>query len=316
VQITVYGGKGAREAHASELPGLLAGEETVWVDMTGPTAADVAVMQETFGFHHLAIEDTQNQRQRPKVEEYGDHLFVILNPASHEAWAPGFRELDVFLGRNYVVTVHREAEPVLEAARRRAGGGRSAGAADLLYFLLDTTVDSYFPCLDGIGEQIETLEDELLEEPAPGGLRRLFAVKRTLVEVRKVVGPQRDMFNTLTRHDLPFITARDDLRYYLRDVYDHLLRVSDMLDTYRDLLTGGIDLYMTGVSNRLNRVVNRLTVFTVVIGALAVITGFYGMNFERTWPPFPAPWGVPFTLGFMAAAVVSLVLAFRAARWL
>jgi magnesium transporter len=184
-----------------------------------------------------------------------------------------------------------------------------------LYFLLDSVVDGYFPCLDAIGEQIDELEDELLEEPTPGVLRRLFAVKRALVEVRKVIGPQRDMFNTLTRRDLPFI-PRDDLRYYLRDVYDHLLRVSDMLDTYRDLLTGGIDLYMTGVSNRLNRVVNRLTVFTVVIGALAVITGFYGMNFQHTWPPFMAPWGVPFALGFMAATVALLVVALRAKRYM
>jgi magnesium transporter len=135
-------------------------------------------------------------------------------------------------------------------------------------------------------------------------------MKRTLLEIRKVVAPQRDMFNTLGRRDIAFVD-HDRLQYYLRDVYDHLLRITDMVDTLRDFLTGAVDLYMSAVSNRLNQVVNRLTVLTVMIGSLSVITGFYGMNFERTWPPFGASWGVAFALGLMAAVIAVLMVVLR-----
>lgn len=294
---------------------LLKSAPFVWVDLRGPDEDDVRLMREVFRFHPLAIEDTCNQRQRPKVEEYDGHLFLILNPVRLDAQEAGFRELDVFVGPNYVVTVHPEDEPVVEEAWRQADRQGLTSPGHVVHVLLDVVVDGYFPLLDAVGEELDELEELVLSAPAPHVLSSLMRLKRTLLEARRVVGPQRDVLHLITRSHVPYLSA-DQLRYPLRDVYDHLLRVSDMLDTYRDVVTGTLEVYLSAVSNRLNQVVNRLTAFTVAIGALAVITGFYGMNFERTWPPFGAPWGVPFALGAMVGALALLLWGFRRAGWL
>jgi magnesium transporter len=299
-----------REVDPAGLAATLAAQDAVlWADVTGPSAGDLTTLREVFHFHPLALEDTTNQHQRPKAEEYGDHLFVILNPAKPSNAGGLFRELDVFVGANYLVTVHPEPEPVVEIVERRLETLASAVKVSptlLFYLLVDTVVDGYFPILEALGDTAENLQNDLLLRPQQRLLHRLFHLKRNLIEMRKVVGPQRDMFNLLLRRDLPYLD-RGDLQYYLRDVYDHLLRVSDMIEAFRDLVGSGVELYMSATSNRLNQVVNRLTGATVVIGALAVITGFYGMNFEHTWPPFGAEWGVPFTIVVMATTILIVV---------
>jgi len=297
------------------IPELLRSAAVLWVDVRGPEEADVRLMEEVFGFHPLAIEDTRNQRQRPKAEEYDGHVFLILNPVRCGVEGAEFRELDVFVGSNYVVTVHPGEEPVVEEARRRLDRHAPATPGHVVHALLDVVVDGYFPLLDAVGEALDELEETVLARPGPEALSSLMRLKRTLLEARRVVGPQRDVLHLLTRADLSYLSA-EELRYPMRDVYDHLLRVTDMLDTYREILTGTLDVYLSAVSNRLNQVVNRLTALTVVIGVLAVVTGFYGMNFERTWPPFEAAWGVPFVLGLMAGAVGALLLGFRRTGWL
>jgi magnesium transporter len=300
---------GPPSASSDELRALLADPTAfVWADMTGPESHHLELMEKTFGFHPLAIEDTRNQRQRPKVEEYADHLFLILNPIARDEEGVSFRELDVFIGRNYLVTVHPEPDPVVDEVERRLGrrgNGKPVTPGYLLYALVDTVVDTYFPVLDQIDGELSDLEDELLEHPQEDALRRLLALKRSLVEVRRVIGPQRDMFNVLTRRDLELIEP-ELARYHFRDVYDHLLRITDTVDTFRDLLSSMVDVYMSAISNRLNTVVNRLTRVTVVIGAFAVITGFYGMNFSHTWPPLDHPWGTGFTLLLMVAVAFGL----------
>ena len=284
-----------------------------WVDMQGPSPEDVRVMREVFHFHALAIDDTMNQRQRPKVEEYGETLFTIVNTVELEDIELTFREVDVFLGHNYLVTVHTGSEPLVQAVQHRcktrASYGKTITIGFLLYTLVDTVVDSYFPVLDTIGDLIETMSEQILEKPQKKELERLYRLKRALSEMWRVAGQQRDMFGVLTRENSHLI--RDDsLRYYLRDVYDHLLRISDTVTTFRDMLSNIVDLYMSAVSNKLNVVVQRLTVVTLGIGALTVISGFYGMNFEHTWPAFGADWGVLFVLLLMsiAIAVVLFVL--------
>jgi magnesium transporter len=176
-------------------------------------------------------------------------------------------------------------------------------------------VDGYFPILESLGDAAEELENELLLRPEHRLLHRLFHLKRNLIEMRKIVGPQRDMFNLLTRRELPYLD-KGDLQYYLRDVYDHLLRVSDMIETYRDLVGSGTELYMSATSNRLNQVVNRLTAATVVIGALAVITGFYGMNFQHTLPPFTWRYGALAALLLILATWTTALILFRRLHWL
>jgi magnesium transporter len=317
IRILVCVPEGLKEVPASELPAVVETGVPAWIDITGPDDAEAQLMRDLLRFHPLAIEDTRNQRQRPKVEEYPNHLFLILNPGRLTDGDAEFRELDVFLATTFVATVHPEPEPLLAEVERRLTrvGPAALSPGYVTYTLLDTVVDSYFPLLDAVGDEIEDLEDLVLERPDDSTLNRLFQLKRRLLSLRKVIAPQRDAMSLITRRDLPFLD-QTKLAYHLRDVHDHLLRLGDMVDTFRDLLSSGIDLYMSSVSNRLNRVVNRLTVVTVVVGVMAVITGFYGMNFEHTWPPFGTPWGVPFALLLMAGVASGIIGILRKLRWI
>lgn len=312
LRILTWNDSGPVKVHAAKLHEVLAAGTCTWVDITGPDEPEAALMRDVFHFHPLAIEDTRNQHQRPKVEEYPNHLFLILNPGALAEGECAFRELDVFVADHVVVTVHPQEEPAVAEAERRLARQFPTGvtAAHVLYTLLDTVVDGYFPILDDLGDEIDELEDLVLEKPSHQTLERLFRLKRQLVLLRKVVAPQRDAMTLINRRDLPYLQT-ENVAYYLRDVQDHILRITDMADTFRDLLSSGIDLYMSATSNRLNRVVNRLTVVTVAVGILAVITGFYGMNFKHTWPPTDAWWGVPFTLVVMAGAVLGVVTVLR-----
>ena len=312
LRIRAWRQSGIEDVGIEALPALLESCTPTWVDIIGPDDAEARMMKEVLGLHPLAIEDTRNQRQRPKLEEYPDHLFLILNPVQVVDGETDVRELDVFVTRACTVTVHPEGEPVLAEVERRLSRMPAAQmtTAHMMYVLLDTVVDSYFPLLDEVADEVAQLEDLVLANPDEEALNRLFALKRRLVLLRKVVSPQRDVMTMLQRRELPYLDL-GKLSLHLRDVLDHLLRINENVDTFRDLLSSGIDLYMSAVSNRLNRVVNRLTVVTVVVGVLAVVTGFYGMNFEHTWPPFAAPWGVPFTLALMALLVVAVVAVLR-----
>jgi magnesium transporter len=286
-----------------------------WVDMSGPTDEDARLMREVFKFHPLAIEDTRNQRQRPKVEEYKDHLFVILNPVNeYQKDELSFRELDVFVAHNYVVTVHpNDPEPIVEQVLKRCQSHIEAGQAMssgfLIYALADAVVDMYLPLLDEIGDEIEDISEQIIEKPHREDLNRVFRLKRALAEMWRVAGQQRDMFGVFTRLETQYFTEEIS-RYYLRDIYDHLLRISDTVSTFRDTMSGVIDVYLSSVSNRLDIIVQRLTVVTIGIGVLTVISGFYGMNFEHNWPPFSAVWGVPFVLLLMLIGLIVVIRLF------
>ncbi len=300
----------SQEILAPDWATLLKADGFVWVDIVNPSPDDIKMMREVFHFHPLAIEDTLNERQRPKIEEYPDHLFTILNPINTFADELTFRELDVFVGRKYFVTVRDYIdEPVIEAVKHqcyvRVGNGHKMTVGYVMYALADQIVDGYFPLLDNMTDRAEGISEEIIEKPTPELLQELFTIKRALAEMARVTGQQRDMFNVFLREDNPFVT-QDVMRYYMRDVYDHLIRVSDMIVTSRDTVSGAIELYLSSASNRLNVIVQRLTVITIGTGALAVITGFYGMNFEHTFPSFDTWWGVPFVIVLMIITLASV----------
>lgn len=315
MRVVRFAAEGVETIESPDWDMLLAQPDGVlWVDMVGPSDDDVRLMRDVFHFHPLAIEDTTNQRQRPKVEEYKDHLFMILNPVNDYSDELTFRELDVFVTHTTVVTIHAtESDPIIERVRQRCtlklDAGQHVSVGFLIYALADAVVDVYFPVLDTIGDEIETISESLIEKPRKEDLARVFKLKRALAEMWRVAGQQRDMFNVFSRLDSQYI-SEEITRYYLRDIYDHLLRISDTVSTFRDTVSGVIDVYLSAVSNRLNVVVQRLTVITIGVGVLTVISGFYGMNFEHTWPPFSAVWGVPFVLLLMLVAlgVVMVVL--------
>lgn len=300
---------------------LLAQEDgVVWVDMTGPTDEDLKTLRDVFHFHPLAIEDTLHQRQRPKLEEYEGYYFMTLH-AMHATGerkaAAALDEVDLFFGDRYLVTVHPHPLAALEEARTRLEHAPSTLRMQpdyVVYIVVDTVVDTYFPVLDRLDDFIERLEDQLFKRPTPRTLDQLFAIKRSLLHMRRVAAPLRDIFTVLTRHDLPFV--REQTRVYFRDVYDHLLRITDMIDTHRDLLTGALDIYLSVVSNRLNEVMKVLTVITALAAPLAVISGIYGMNFTRSLPPFELRYGFPLILVVMLASVVVMLTIFRRLRWL
>ena len=306
MNISVFSEHGTSNAQSAELPTLLARPDiTIWVDMLGPTAEDLKVMETVFHFHPLAIDDTKNQHQRPKVEEFQGYFFTILNSVYFDDGEYNFKELDVFIGQNYLVTVHKDAEKLIDAmevevkSRPPVTGRITSGY--LMYLLADLVVDSYFPITDHVSDQIDEFEELILSRPKQGIISQLFTLKRNLTEMWRVSGQQRDMFNVLMNRS--FFANDQALQFYYRDVYDHVLRISDIISTYRDTLASLMDLYLSSVSNRLNVVVNRLAVITIVIGLLTVISGFYGMNFEHTWPDIHDPNGVPIVLFAMVVLV-------------
>jgi magnesium transporter len=308
--------QGLETKTTADLPALIGAEDNsvFWVDMDGPTPEDVRTMLEVFLFHPVAVEDTRNHEQRPKIEEYPGYLFMIVNPVSMVNDELDFRELDLFVGRNFIVTVHSGAESVVDEARKRLSNPAvlpQLSVTYMMYTMLDVVVDGYFPIMDAVEEEINDLEDVILSRPKQDALARVFTLKRMLLHLWRVVWPERDMLNTLTQPQMLSFTVDEADLFYLRDVSDHLFRIADMVNTFRDTLTSVIDLYMSSVSNRLNRVVNRLTVLTLGFGLLAVITGFYGMNFELTWPRFSDPRGVPFVLLLVTLVLGVIILVLR-----
>lgn len=308
IQVKVFGADGVRQAEPAELKTLLTAEDTlIWADIHGPDLNDIQTMLEVFHFHPLAVEDTRNHEQRPKIEEYPGYLFLIVNPVSIIGMAAGekhdldFRELDLFVGHNYIVTVHLDNEPSIAGVERRLATATNLtmSISYLLYLILDVVVDGYFPIMDMLEDEIGGLEDSILMRPSQQSLNRLFELKHLLLQMWRAVWPERDLLSMLAHPHHQLFNGDNSVQLYLRDVADHLLWIADMINTYRDTLTTVIDLYMSAVSNRLNKVVNRLTVLTLLIGVMTVVSGFYGMNFENTWPPFSSPWGVPFVLFLM-----------------
>lgn len=316
MKITVFDEQTMREAAAEELPALLAESRLIWVDMIGPAEPELAVLRDVFHFHPLAIEDTHNHQQRPKLEQYENTLFIILNSISGDAANLRIQEIDAFIGAHYLVTVHQAGEPAVEEALRRLPrtGRPITSGHHLFYVLADTVVDRYFPVLDSIEEAIDILGDRILTTADRHTLNALFDLKQDMIGVWRVVWPQREVLSNLLH--LPDTREQIELQYYLRDVLDHLMWIADMVNTLRDVLTSMMDLYMSATSNRLNIVVNRLTVITVCIGVLTVFSGFYGMNFPHTWPPFDAEWGIPFVVIMMVGGVILLMWQFRRRDWM
>jgi magnesium transporter len=292
-----------------------------WLDLEGLDAQGSAFLQDELGFHPLAVSAAEEFGQRPKVDEYDDFTFFVLHGPG-PAYSRDTVEVHVFYATHHVVTVHRDRCPQLEAARQRIAHHKvsdlSPPEIGVLYVVADELFDSFFPVLSGIDDRIDTLEEAILRLPTEEQLGELFEMKRGLVALRKVVTPQRDMFAVLLSgaRSLPGMTLEDER--YFRDLYDHLIRVSDLVDSYRDLLTGAMDTHLSTVSNRLNVVMKQLTIIATVFLPLGFLTGFFGQNFSvltahlltQTW----SFWVFGIALEVAAAAV--LLWFFRRRGWL
>jgi magnesium transporter len=301
------------------IEGLLAQDHFFWLDLNAPSAADVAWLGEKFNLHPLALEDTTHFGQRPKLDNYGDYIFMVFYGARDHIVGDRepLREVHLFISGQYVITVHNEPLPALEEQRAKIDGQTMHSEQFVLYRVLDSLTDSFFPLLSTMDDGVDELEQGIVENPTGDQLQRLFAFKRDLVAMRKVVTPQRDIFARSIDEiaALPGLTL--DQRDYFRDVYDHLIRISDLIDTYRDLLSGAMDLYLSTVSNRQNEVMKQLATVGTIFLPLSFITGFFGMNFGWFVKTGIAPTWTFWVLGVgsMALTCVALLAFFKRRGW-
>lgn len=284
----------------------------LWLDVEGPTPEDVQFLRQEFGFHELTLEDLLRRRQRPKIEQYPTYFFIVffaLGPDRRE-------ELGILVGDNYLVTVHQEPSPeIAETVDRWTENAERLdhGVAVPLYSLLDAVVDGYFPVVDSIAERIEVIESGIFSQAAGNYVPEVLALKRELLDLRRLIAHERDVANVLIRRDLPLLG--DASLLYFQDIYDHLIRVVDAVDLYRDQLTGVLDAHLSVVSNRLNSVMKRMGALATILMSVNLIASNYGMNFSHM-PELGWEYGYFFTVGLMAAVALVLFLVFRRSGWL
>jgi magnesium transporter len=289
-----------------------------WLDLTSPSREQLMRLHELFGFHPLALEDTDHFGQRPKLDNYGDHIFLVFFGAWQDRpdEVPKLHEVHMFISGQYLVTIHRDPLPVLDQQRKELEGRVLHSEQFLLYRVLDGLTDSFFPVLADMDDEIDDLEAAVLKAPTDEQLERLFGLKRQLVGMRKVVTPQRDMFARSIDQLAALPGLELDEQDYFRDIYDHLIRISDLIDSYRDLLSGATDLYLSTVSNRQNDVMKQLTVIATIFLPLAFITGFFGQNFGWMVRNITSGWAFwALGIGSMLATIAGLLVYFRRKAW-
>ena len=263
------------------IAGLLARDEYFWLDLTDPGEGDAATLTEVFGFHPLAIEDMLKRGQRPKLDDFGDYMFLVYYGGGFGAGgAIETQEVHAFLSGGYIVTSHAGRCPALEEARERLEAQSPRSEQFVVYRVLDGLTDSFFPVLESIDDRMERLDLEIFERSDPEQLEEITALRRELVSLRRVVTPQRDLLARGVDDILEIPGLEADSRNYFRDVYDHAIRISDQIDSYRDLLAGTRDAYLSVVSNRLNQITKQLTVVATVFLPLSFLVGFFGQNFK------------------------------------
>jgi magnesium transporter len=298
----------------------LARDHFFWLDLTAPGDEEVEQLRDLFGFHPLALEDALHFGQRPKIDAYEDYIFIVFYGARDpdQGSQELLREVQMFISGKYLVTIHRDELPALEEQRTRMEGLVLHSEQFLLYRVFDALTDSFFPPLARMDDEIDELEAAVLQGPTDEQLQRLFTMKRSLVAMRKVVTPQRDLFARSIDQIADLSGLQLDERDYFRDVYDHLIRISDLIDSYRDLLSSTTDLYLSTVSNRQNEVMKQLTIVGTIFLPLSFITGFFGMNFSwminkgiaSTWSFFVLG------LGSMLLTCLLLIRFFRRKGWM
>jgi magnesium transporter len=256
--------------------------KVIWLDIRDPDDADLALLAEEFDFHPLAIEDCRNAHQRPKLEQYDRYMFLVLYEAGLDPRSGHLKptELNVFLGENYVVTIHRGPAPVIDTVQTRWESNNAfvdEGASYLAYLIIDATVDGYFPLVDSFTDRLDGVESSIFDRFDERVIETIFDLKRDTLLLRRIVTPLRDVFLMLLRG--PNARFGERTYVYFQDVLDHLLRVADSIDAQRDLVTSSLDAYQSAVSNRTNDTMKKLTVLSTVLMTMALIAGIYGMNF-------------------------------------
>ncbi len=301
-------------------------ESVSWVDMLGLGNKETwQQMGQIFNLHLMTQEDVVNVPQRPKVVDYEDHILIIawmvmIKPNSYNFHK---EQVSLILGKHYLLTVQEEPDydcfdPVRDRIRKGQGSIRKHGADYLAYTLLDSIIDGFFPVLEVYGELIEELEDEVVVRPTRKTLEKIYKIRRELLTLRRAIWPQRDAINALIRDSSDLISP--EVRIYLRDCYDHTVQVMDMVETYRELASGLMDVYLSSVGNKMNEIMKLLTVISSIFIPLTFVVGVYGMNFNTEKSPLNMPelnwyFGYPLCWGLMVTIASSLVYFFWRRGW-
>ena len=295
---------------------LLDGPGIKWIDVHDPTPPVLERLAERYGLHRLAVEDCLHLDQRPKLEQYPGHQFIVLQGFScaGEISEIKLHEMHFFLGADWVITVHSEGHEAIEKTHLRLDadlpGTLARGADFVVYLVADALVDHNFPLLDRFNDELEELETEIFEQPTRALLHRAFTLKRNLVHVRRVLSPQRDVVGLLARNGIPHVQERTTL--YFRDIFDHLVRLYEQIDSGRDLLGNVMDGYLSMMANRTNDITKQLTIFATIFLPLSFITGFFGQNFD-----FLSHWGFFWLMMVSVVALpVGLMFWFKSKQWI
>ncbi len=326
IRLVAYGPEGLLEKEGLTLAEALAtvGKwPVVWVNVDGLQDVEtIRALGESFGLHRLAVEDVVNVGQRAKVEPYEDHVFVVAPMPSFDDRI-AFEQLSLFVGKGWVLTFQERRgdsfDPVRERIRHGRGKIRHSGADYLAYAILDAVVDAGFPIVEKIGDLLDALEEEVLTDPQRATVAKIQRVRNDLLGFRRAEWPVRDAFATLLRGESPVFEA--ETLVYLRDCHDHAVRILDLVETYREVGSGLMDTYLSGLSHRMNEVMKVLTIIATVFMPLSFVAGIYGMNFDgevSRWnmPELRWPFGYLFALGLMGISTAAMLLWFRRKGWL
>ena len=323
VTITAFNYAGARCDERQDLPvdGLAppTDQSITWVDVGGVHKIDVLEsLGKQFHLHPLLLEDIANTDQRPKLEDYETCLFLVIKMLSvTDRQDIAVEQVSLVLGPNFVLSFQENGADVFTSVRDRLRGGkgrlRQSGADHLLHALVDAIVDQYFEVLEVLGEKIETLQDLVVSDPKPETLHRIHALKRQLMFLRRAVWPLREAANNLSRSESPFL--QESTKVFFRDVYDHVVQIVDTIETLREMVSAGLDIYLSSISYRSNSVMKVLTIITTIFMPLTFIVGIYGMNFEHM-PELKWEWGYFLVLGVLVVIAIVMLGFFKLKKWI
>ncbi len=290
----------------------------LWLDIEEPSEDDFTLLQDVLKFHPLTIEDIQHQNQRPKLDEYPDYNFAVIFQAEWKDDEIVLLEHHLYVGANYLITVHVEPSPVLNQLKSRLAKSPdlvNGQPAFLTYLVIDALVDATFPVLEQLDDTVDELEDEITLKASPESLNRIYHLKHSVTELRRFLGAQRDVFQRLITHGVHL--QQQDMTLYYRDVFDHIVRQYETVDGLRDLLSSAMDVYLSTVSNRLNQTMKTLTAIASLFLPLSFLTGFYGMNFSLLTGIFETPYAAFWVgVGTMLCAVGIQLYFFRRRGWI
>jgi magnesium transporter len=293
---------------------------TTWINIDGLHEIElIEKIGKHFEIHPLVLEDVLNTDQRPKMEDFDKYIFFVIKMLyiDNKTNEIHSEQVSIILGRNFVISFQEGIGDVFDSVRGRIRSGktriRSRGADYLAYALLDAIVDNYFLILERIGEKIEAMEEDLVSNPSPKTLQDIYILKREMIYIRKSIWPLREVINNLLREESRII--KDNTHIYLRDLYDHAIQVIDTIETFRDLISGMLDIYMSSVSNKMNEIMKVLTIFAAIFIPLTFIAGVYGMNFQYM-PELSISWAYPAVWVVIIIVSFSLLAYFKHKKWL